>query len=508
MMQNRQILKNAITSITQIVVNGGILFVLYKFLLKSLGPEQLGIWALVLATTSIMNVANLGLSGSVVKFAAKYLAKGEKNTVLKIIQTASVSVGLFIGSVLALAYPMVKGILGLVVTSEHLPSALIILPYSFFSLWIMSVTSIFLSGLDGHQRIDLRNYLLVAGASLYLIFSFIFVPYYGLKGVAYAQVTQSMFILVSSYFLLKKLLPDLRFLPIGWDKEAFKEIIGYGINFQVISITQMLYDPITKAFLSKFGGLSFVGYYEMANKMILQFRALIVSANRVLVPTIADLQEKAKGKIRDVYSTSYNLLFYLALPLYSLIIVSLPLISQIWIGHYERSFVMLGTLLATGWFLNTLNAPAYFVYLGLGELKWNVISHISIGMLNAGLGFVLGILFDGIGVAIAWIIALSFGSSIVYLSYHIKNEIPLSELLPQTSKKMFLACFSGLLLAILIQHNLHNTEGFSLNTVIILLYSFIIFFSSYFHPMRKQLIGWMRESFLKRSVSKDEKIYL
>lgn len=508
-MQNRQIFKNAITSLTQVIVNGGILFFLYRFLLISLGPEQLGIWALVLATTSIMNVANFGLSGSVVKFVAKYLARSEKVIVSKVIQTAFVSVGLFTGVVLLGAYPVIRWILGLLVTSEHLSSAIMILPFSLFSLWLMSMTSIFQSGLDGHQRIDLRSYLSIVGASLYLILSYIFVPYYGLKGVAYAQVTQSIFTLISSLLLLKRLLPELGIIPLNWDKNIFKEIIGYGVNFQIIAVATIFYDPITKAFLSKFGGLSFVGYYEMANKMIQQFRALIVSANRVLVPAIADLQERALERIKDVYLTSYNLLFYLVLPLYSLIIITLPLISEIWIGHYEKSFVMFGTLLAIGWFLNTLNVPAYFTYLGLGELKWSVISHISIGILNAGLGFVLGILSDGIGVVIAWVIALSFGSSIIYLSYHIKNKIPLSELLPQTSKKMFLACFSGVLLAILIQHNLHNNiKRFSLNTVIILLYSFIIFFSSYFHPMRKQLIRWMKESILKRSVSKDEKIYL
>ena len=499
MMQKRQILKNAGMSVTQIIVNGAILFFLYKFLLKALGSEQLGIWSLVLATTSVMNVANFGLSGSVVKFVAKYLARGEKNIVSRVIQTASISVGLFIALVLLIAYPVIRWILGLVVTSEYLPSAHIILPYSLFSLWFMSMTGIFQSGLDGHQRIDLRNYLSTAGALLYLILSLIFVPNYGLKGVAYAQVTQSIFILISSWLLLKRLLPELGVIPFKWDRNIFKEIIGYGINFQIISVTTMFYDPITKALLSKFGGLSSVAYYEMANKMVQQFRALIVSANQVLVPAIADLQEKTSEKIRDVYLTSYQLLFYLALPLYSLIIISLPIISEIWIGHYEESFVMFGTLLGIGWFLNTLNAPAYFAYLGTGELKWNVISHISIGVLNAVLGFVLGILSDGIGVVIAWITALSLGSSIIYLSYHIKNKISLSKLLPETSRKMLFACFSGVLLAILISHNLnHSIKTIPLNSAIILLYCLIIFIFLWLHPMRRRLRGWIVNDLLNK----------
>ncbi len=498
-MQKRQIFKNAGMSVTQIIVNGGILFVLYRFLLNSLGPEELGIWSLVLATTSVMNVANFGLSGSVVKFVAKYLGRNQKDNVSKVIHTASISVGLFIGLALLIAYPIISWILGLVVTSEHLHSALTILPYSLLSLWIMSMTGIFQSGLDGHQRIDLRNYLSMAGASLYLILSLIFVPYYGLEGVAYSQVTQSILIFISSWMLLKRLLPDLGIIPAKWDKNIFKEIITYGVNFQIISITTMFYDPITKALLSRFGGLSSVAYYEMANKMIQQFRALIVSANRVLVPTIADLQERTPEKIIDVYLTSYQLLFYLALPLYSLIIVSLPIISEIWIGHYERVFIAFAILLAIGAFLNTLAGPAYFSYLGTGELKWNVLSHISIGILNAGLGFVLGILFGGTGVVIAWVSALSLGSSAIYLSYHIKNKISLSELMPQASRKLLFICFSGVLLAILFSHNLNQgIKTIPLNSSIILLFCLIIFIPLWLHPMRKRLMGWINNELLNR----------
>src|SRR4030066_1313189 len=140
----------------------------------------------------------------------------------------------------------------------------------------------------------------------------------------------------------------------------FKRIIFYGINFQVISIAVMLSDPVTKALLSKFGNLSMVGFYEMASRMVLQFRAIIVSANQVVVPTIADMTENAPEKIRAFYLRSYDLLFYLALPLFSLLIICAPIISEIWIGYYERVFVFSAILLSIGWFLNTLAVPAYF----------------------------------------------------------------------------------------------------------------------------------------------------
>ncbi|MEO0230927.1 MAG: oligosaccharide flippase family protein [candidate division WOR-3 bacterium] len=501
-MQKRLIFTNAFMSVLQIIVNGIILFFLYRVLLKSLGPEQLGIWSLVLATTSLINVANFGLSGSVVKFVAKYLARKENENASKVIQTASISVAIFIGLALLIAYPVIRKILGIVVVSESLHSALLILPFSLLSLLLNSITGVFQSGLDGAQRIYLRNLLSMISAFLYFALCLIFVPLYGLKGAAYSQVLQSGLILFSSWLILKKVISELPLIPTKWDKSIFKEIISYGMNFQLISVISMFYDPITKALLSRFGSLSMVGYYEMANRMVQQFRALIVAANQVLVPFIADLQEKTPKKIKDIYLTSYQLLFYLSLPMYTSVLISLPLISRVWIGHYEETFIIFGILVTVGWFLNTLNVPAYFVNLGTGALKWNVYSHITVGLFNAGLGFLFGFLFNGIGVVTAWVLSLSLGSSLVYISYHLKNKIPLKELIPESSRAIFFICVSCVVLSFLFLQKLNicslKVTIFS-NILAILLFCIVILIPLYLHPLRRQLIGWGKELMNKKA---------
>ena len=490
--QKRRIVINAIMSVTQIVVISGVLFVLYRFLLATIGVEQLGIWSLVLATTSVTQIANLGLSGSVVKFVAKYIARGEDENISRVIQTAALSVAAFVGFVLLIAYPVAKWVLWLVIADESLPIALSVLPYALLALWLMIVTSIFQAGLDGYQRIDIRSLLLMGGAAFHLLLCFILAPTYGLIGVAYARVIQNITVLFSSWLLLKGYLPLLPIFPYKWDKGIFKEIVRYGINFQIISITAMFYDPITKALLSKFGGLSMVGYYEMASRMVQQFRALIVSANQVLVPVIADLKEKTPEKIRPAYLLSYQVLFYLALPLYSLIIICIPIISELWIGYYENIFVIFGTLLAIGWFLNTLNVPAYFVNLGIGELRWNLISHIAIALLNTGLGFLLGAFFEGIGVVVAWVVSLALGSSIIYISYHIRHGIPLIELVPKSSRIIIVACLIGMLSTFIIQYKLnHIFNTIALNSIITFSFSIIVLIPFWLHPMRKRLMKWI-----------------
>ncbi|MCL0069466.1 oligosaccharide flippase family protein [Dehalococcoidia bacterium] len=495
--QKRQILINAIMSVVQVVIVGIVLFVLYRFLLNTIGIEQLGVWSVVLATTSVANIANLGLSASVVKFVAKYLARGEGQTVANVIQTSAISIGVLIGLVLLIAYPVATWLLGLIIPVENLKDALSILPYALASLWLMVIASVFQAGLDGYQRIDLRSMLFMAGAILHLILSILLVPVHGLMGLAYAQVAKSFVMLLGSWVLLKWCLPLLPIIRFRWNRKLFKEMVGYGLHFQAISVSQVLCDPITKALLTNFGGLAMTGLYEMVSRMLLQFRMLLVSANQVLVPAIADLQERNPDFIRKVYRQNYRLMLYLALPVYSIIIALTPLISEIWIGHYEPMFVIFSILLAVNLFVNTLSVPGYFSYLGIGELKWNTLGHVSTAVMNPVLGLILGQFYGGIGVVIGWVLSAVSGSIIIAISYHFRYKISLSELVPVQSRAVSLACILGVFVTFLLYYQLNNSVGPIILTALLLM-AFLAILSPFmwFHPMRKDLMGWMSNDLL------------
>lgn len=497
-MPKRQVLINAVFSVIQALITGIAFFVLYRFLLDRIGVKQLGIWSLVLAATSIAQIANFGLSASVIKFVAKYLARSENKNASDVIQTAVILLGSFGAFVLLISYPIIKKVLDLIVPSDSLSLALSILPYALLSFWLMMIVSVFIAGLDGCQRIDLRSVIWMGRSILNLFLCFVLVPYYGLMGVAYARVAQTVITLLVAWVLLKRYI-KLPIIPYKWNKLLFKEIFKYGIKYQTISVATIFYEPVTKGLLSKFGGLSMVGYYEMANRMVQQFSALIISASQVLFPAIADLKEKAPEKIRAIYQTSYQLLFYLTLPLYSLIIVSLPIISNIWIGHYEKIFIVFGALLAVAWFLNTLSLPAYYANLGIGELRWNIVSHIAIAVLNFVLGFLLGVYLGGNGVIVAWAISFALGGSIIYLSYNIKHKIPLIELLPKTSRTIGIVCLLSLLFVFIVQHKFNHTFNIiALNNIIPFLFLLFIFIPFWLHPMRKRLMGWIVNELLNK----------
>ena len=497
-MQKRQLLNNSILSILQIIVISGTLLLLYRLLLNTIGIEQFGIWSTVLAISSVSQLTNLGLSGSIVKFTAKYIARKEPESISKVIQTAVLSSAVFTGIILIISYPLIKLGIGLIIPHDSIQYAAEIMPHALLAVWTMLITGIIQGGIDGYQRIDIRSFLLMGGAIFNLLLCFALVPAYGLLGAAYARVIQSVTLLLSSWFFLRKLLPILPVVPFRWNKSTFKEIIGYSFNFQIISVATICYEPATKLLMSKFGGLSMTGYFEMASRLIQQLRSFIISANQVLVPAIADLKERSPEKIVSLYKKSYQLLFYISFPLFSIIIICIPVISELWIGYSEKTFITFATLLAVGWFLNTLASPAYFTYLGTGKLSWNVLAHITIGILNIGLGIILGLFYNGIGVITAWILSLSMGSSIIYLSYHLKNQIPFNELLPQTSILIATTCISIIFISKIMYSNLHTSQ---LTFMLTLSYTIIILIPVWLHPMRKQLTLWVTDALLNKDTS-------
>ena len=496
-MQKRRIFINACMSTVQIVVITVTIFYLYRFLLQTLGVDALGIWSLVLASTSITQIANMGLSGGVVKFVAKYFALGELENLNGVVQTALWSLAAATGMLLIFAYPLCAYGLSWVIPASNLPTALAILPYALIAVWLLLTGSVIQSSLDGIQRNSLGSVSQVTGTLLNLVLCLLLVKKLGLMGLAWAKIIQNLFLIFINYIFLKRCLPSISFFPLKWEKRLFREMIGYGTSFQVMSLMSMLYDPVTKAILSKFGGLSLVGYYEMATRMINQLRSIIISANGVIVPVVAENQEKSPERVKHLYLASYQILIYIALPAYSLVIVSIPFISFIWIGIYEPMFVIFGTFLAFGGFLNTLNGPAFFTYLGTGELRWNLLAHIATAVLNPVLGVILGLKFGGVGVVIAWVVSLALGSSIIYLAFHLKNGIPLRELLPKSSRVSAVVCSLEVLSALIIQSQNSLAENPIPYLTILIGFFLLLSVSQWFHPIRRKLFTHLSEMLQK-----------
>lgn len=428
-MQKSKLFFNSIAAIGQVLIVGIVYLVLYRYLLVTLGIELLGVWSLIIASTSLALIANFGISTSIIKFVATYYARNDFDRLRKLIFTAAVFIiGTY--SIISVVI-LIAGtyVLPHFIEAKYLPIALEILPFSLLSLIINALGGVISSCLDGIQKNYIKSYIVSFSSIVLFALSVLLTPKFGLKGLIFAQIFQAIIVLVASIYYLSKSIKSIFTLQWNWSKSLFKEIINYGIKMQALSFMQMSFEPITKALLSKYGGLAMVGYYEMASRLVTQLRGLIVSANQVIIPVVAEAKETKETYVKELYIKTFSIVLLFDIVLITGIIITAPIVSFLWIGKIVPFFLFAVVLNSIVAFVNICSNPAYFSYLGEGKLNWLIYSYIAITLLNPILSYFLGIEFNGYGVVVGWNIAFLIGSLLVLFSYHQKNHISLKSLL-------------------------------------------------------------------------------
>ncbi|HEY0703645.1 MAG TPA: oligosaccharide flippase family protein, partial [Candidatus Acidoferrales bacterium] len=294
-----------------------------------------------------------------------------------------------------------------------------------------------------------------------------------------------------TWILLRRTIPQLSLIPHRWDRKLFREMCGYGAHFQFVTFSQALREPVTKTLLAKFGGLAMTGFYDMASRWVFTFRELIVQANLVLVPTISSLKESDAAAIPRIYRESYRLIFFLAVPTFSALVIFSPTVSRLWLGRYEPVFVQFVALLALGWLVNILSNPAYVVDLGTGALRWVSIGCAVTVILNPAVGFLVGRAFGGIAVVMVSVLSLATGYAIVLIAYHRENHVSFRELLPGDSFGILFASALGVMIFLPYFCSEHSGT-YGLGRIIgFMAMALVMVLPMWRHPMRKRLVGWI-----------------
>jgi len=407
--------KNALSAIAQSIASALILLAVYGVVVGQLGPEALGVWALVLASTSAGRVAALGMSGSVVKYVAEYLGRDNAARAAHIVETSILSVTLLTMSATAAIWPAGRALLRWLLDEEAARTvAVALLPYAMASLVLGQMQGPIVGALDGVARIDLRSATVVSGLLVYLGAVLVLIGPYGLRGLAAAQILQQVWVLVVGWLLLRREIP-ISALPYRWRIDCFRETIGYSLNFQLIALTQLFFEPLIKGLIEAFDGLAAVGIYEVASRIVSQLRAIILAGFSALVPHLA--RTKAADGVEDesALATSTSLTFMVGLPVLAMLMPAAMIVGPIWFVETNQTeiFSVFLILLALGWVANLVSAPAYFLNLANGEIQINTLSNFAILLTNVTLGVLFGRAWGGVGVVIAWCVALMAGATVI-----------------------------------------------------------------------------------------------
>ena len=391
---------NAFSSVAQTLLNLALMVLLYRQIVLYLGTDRLGVWAIVLSSTTFFNLSNLGFAGGVTPFVSAYQAQQSTRRVIQTLQTASSFTASTTALLGVMAYPLIVWLLPFFIDTQYLSEAKALLPLAMMSFWFNTLGGVFLSGLDGLHKMYLRSALSSGVSIVYAALALLLVRPFGLQGMAYAQVAQAVLLALVAAYLLRRELPGWSPFSFRINPTVFAELFRYGLNFQVMYLAQIVSDPLTKLLAATFGNLQSVAFYEMGIKIVGIFRTIVAAANQAIVPTVATSTETPS--IVGLYRQNLRIVGTLSLWIYPPFIWFGWLISEAWLGQVQPEFVLFLAIIAVAYGLNTLSLPVHYINLGTRQLRWNVRATAASAATMALLGMLMGWSFGATGVVVAW----------------------------------------------------------------------------------------------------------
>lgn len=430
-MSRARIARNATFSVVQMVLGGVLLLLTYLVMMRFLTIAEIGLWSLIVGSTLLARLAELGLGAGVLRFVAGDLAAGRSASAARTIGMGTITATLLVGIPALLAQPYIHAYLLTITPAALHPAVAALLPPALLSVVLGTSANVIVSAIDGCQRIDLRAWLQIGSGLVQLVLTALVLPRWGLNALGQVQLAQAVFLLVAGLVVLASLLRCRPGAYFGYDGARFRELLKFGGGMQLGAIPTLLFDPLIRVLLTTYSGLTLTGYFEMANRIVTRFYVIAIAPLGALTPHVASASLDGSGEreeVRKIYGESFSLLLFLQLPYYACLAAAMALVLTLWKGQFDHLFLAVALLQLLGAFAKSLAVPAYMIYLGTGRLRWNILSQFVTCLLGLVLGVGLGELFGGNGVLVAASLALGGGLQICLAALHREYRIPLSEL--------------------------------------------------------------------------------
>lgn len=405
--------KDSFASILEQLVVGATFFVLYGYLIRVVGAEQLGVWSLVMVSVNLGQLANLGIASGLIRSVAKSEGDGDRDATVAAIDTALLlTLAIFLSLGLLLYFPF-KAYLVYSVSEDHGDLALNLLPYGLIVLVLTNIANVPLSGLGGMQLFRWRSLIAIFSTLVGLLIVLFGAKPYGILAASVAFVVQPALSSIAGWYLLRKAVPELSWAPRRFRAAQARELLGFGAQIQLITFAMMFIEPATRLVLGIYGTLDSVTYFTLAWRFIVQARGFVFSAIFVMVPAFGKIGRSQPEQSNPLYHRVNRLAAIAGATVFGGAAAVAPFISDIWIGHRANLFIEMTIALALGWHINALSLGAYVRGLGEGVVRWILGGHMLMAVLNIALAYGFAQAFGPIGPVWSVTVALGF-SSLLY----------------------------------------------------------------------------------------------
>jgi len=445
-----QAVKNVTATWLGLLVQAIVGFFLSPFVLHKLGDDAFSGWVLIFAATGYLNLFDLGIRSSVVKYTAQFVATGDREQLSRYLSTSLAfysAVAVLIFGITAAGSAYLPQLFKIPVPLQH--SARILFVLSGMSVGLIFPFSVFAGALEGLQKF---SWLQLSHIAIVLLRAFLFVVVLmrgaGLLAIGYIAVGLS----VVSYVIFTCL--ALHALPIRLsvrlvEGKAFRQLVSYGIfAFAIMAAEKLRFQSdamVIGALLSSTAITSF----SIAARLVEYSSSAVRGMSQIFTPMSSQFHAVGDlSRLQRTFIAGNRASAFIAFPIcIALVIVGKPILEA-WMGAaYVGSYSVL-VLLIIPRTLYTAQSTSIRILLGIGQhrvLAWVLLLE---GGANLALSCFLARRFGTIGVAMGTAIPL-ICTSLLFLPSHLCRllGIPLRTLLSKAYRLPFiLAIFQAIVL--------------------------------------------------------------
>lgn len=420
MTSSLRIRRNVMTTVAAFFVNIALIFVGYKLVVEQGGTAALGLWSALSAAIYVIRLGDVGMGSAAERHVAATDAQRDPARARGYLDTA-----LLLNAVLFLCLALV----GWLVLRDHIAwivpddgaaqsEAKRILPLMLTGFVILNVANVISGALRGLHFAYLAAYVSVAASLVQMIVVVMLVPHIGVEGLAWGQLAQNLVVGCTAWWLFNKRLATLSCsrLPIAPRTASFamlRELFGFSLKAQAVNLANGLLEPASKLLVGHSSGISTLGVYEMAYKIVALPRNAIVSGVLGMTPAMTRLLTSEPAQAAQLYRRARRLVVLSTGSVLSLVVICSPIASYFLLDRVDPILIGFIAALATGFWFNAAGAPAYALGFAAGRMGANFVSSITSLSCVLLVGWCLQLLWPTNGPVIASAVALATGGMFI-----------------------------------------------------------------------------------------------
>jgi len=358
-------------------LNISIIFFSYPLYIHFLGFEQFSVWVLLSVIISFAQFGDFGIGKAIINHVAAVNREEDKKKNLNIqkILLNGLAVVIFISIIIQLIINIfTNDIIQLLnVPPKYVLQATFVVPLIGISIFLFLVYDCIASVLTGMGRLDIYNALLLFLNIIKISLTITLLVYKPqISSMVYGVLFSNILLIGIIVIILLRNKISFRFRLHTVSLKIIKQLLTFGIPLLGIQTVNVIMFPFIKIVISRFFGIEFVGFFELATKAAYSFRTLFEKGLFALLPEFSKHSETyftdnmSREKLREGVLRMTKIVAKFGIP--TLVLVSLfsGFLLKLWLNKSFTPSIHTGfLLLQPGIIVGLVSLPAYYALMAM-----------------------------------------------------------------------------------------------------------------------------------------------